>query len=240
MKLIDLTGKQFEHLLVIERDFQTQKDKNSRDVFWKCRCDCGNELSVRGQDLRQLKTKSCGCLKKENAHKINYINMIGQRFGRLLVLQEAKERIDNHVCWICQCDCGNQSIVMGKHLRSGATKSCGCLKSQGELKISEILKMNSIRFETQKTFNNCKNQLLLKFDFYLPDYQAVIEYNGIQHYKAIDFFGGEERFEQQKLIDAIKKDWCYKNNIIFVEIPYEDYKKIDFNYLINKIKGENK
>ena len=56
-KAIDLTGQKFNRLLVLERD--TKKDK-SRQAWWKCRCDCGKEISVRGYCLRNGNTQSCG------------------------------------------------------------------------------------------------------------------------------------------------------------------------------------
>lgn len=54
------------------------------------------------------------------------IDMVGTKFGRLTVIEEAKSD-KNRACWLCQCDCGNQCIVKGKYLRNGDTKSCGCL-----------------------------------------------------------------------------------------------------------------
>lgn len=69
---------------------------------------------------------------------------------------------------------------------SGNTKSCGCLASEGERIIQSILEQNNISFKKQKTFQTCfnpKTNALLKFDFYLPDYNCCIEFDGIQHYK---------------------------------------------------------
>lgn len=235
---IDLTNCRYGRFIVLERDKETQKQKNSKEVYWKCQCDCGKIFSARGHDIRQNKILSCGCLKKENTRNINFIDLTNQKFGKLTVISESSQKTDNHVKWNCLCDCGNSCVVSGRALRSGETKSCGCLKSSGELKIIQILFENNIRFETQKTFEGCKNCFLLKFDFYLPDYNAVIEYNGEQHYCPIEFLGGEKRFQQQQKNDNIKKDWCLKNNIKFIEIPYFDYKKIDLQYLKNKIIGE--
>lgn len=60
---IDLTGQKFERLLVIKKANKTDKSKS---VYWTCNCDCGNKnLEIRGQDLRNGNTKSCGCLQKE-------------------------------------------------------------------------------------------------------------------------------------------------------------------------------
>lgn len=63
MKLIDLTGVRFSRLLVINRS----DNLNTKEVSWDCKCDCGNTVSVRGYDLRRLRTKSCGCLQRDEA-----------------------------------------------------------------------------------------------------------------------------------------------------------------------------
>ena len=75
-------------------------------------------------------------------------------------------------------------------LRAGGVISCGCFKSsKGELKISKALKKLKINYENQKSFNNCRNpetNRKLFFDFYLPDYNCCIEYDGEQHFIAND------------------------------------------------------
>ena len=98
------------------------------------------------------------------------------------------EYIDNknNRFWKCKCECGNTTIVQGTSLRNNHTKSCGCLSSKGEYSIIQFLQKNNIEFETQKTFNDCRfpdTKALAKFDFYLPQYNICIEFDGIQHFK---------------------------------------------------------
>jgi hypothetical protein len=69
---------------------------------------------------------------------------------------------------------------------------------------------------------NCKNKLTLPFDFYLPEFNLCIEYNGIQHYKPVNNFGGSERFLNQIKNDNIKKKYCDNNNIKLLIIKYND------------------
>lgn len=63
-----------------------------------------------------------------------FIDMTGQRFGRLTVIKRAKNHIQpngvNVVMWECKCDCGNEIIVSGMSLRRGDTKSCGCFHKE--------------------------------------------------------------------------------------------------------------
>ena len=55
------------------------------------------------------------------------INMIGNKFGLLTVVEKVKKSKDGENSWLCKCDCGNQKIILGYSLRSGRTKSCGCI-----------------------------------------------------------------------------------------------------------------
>lgn len=60
---------------------------------------------------------------------MNIVDLTGQRFGHLTVLRRLDERRNGQVCWLCQCTCGNQSVVSSGNLRSGGTKSCGCQRN---------------------------------------------------------------------------------------------------------------
>ena len=87
MNRIDLTGQRFGRLVV-----QREADRKHGEVAWLCRCDCGNEVIVTGYKLRHGHTRSCGCLRSENG-KTHAIDMTGQRFGRLTVVERAEALI---------------------------------------------------------------------------------------------------------------------------------------------------
>lgn len=95
-----------------------------------------------------------------------------------------------------------------------------CNASKGERTIAIWLDRNNISYEPQKIFKDCKDKRYLPFDFYLPNYNICVEYNGIQHYEPIGYFGGEEGFKGVIKRDKIKKDYCNANNILLVAIPY--------------------
>ena len=125
-KVIDLTGQRFGKLTVLR---EAEKKAGKKGVYWLCQCDCGNTKVVYGGDLRRGRATSCGC------NPIwNKIDLTGQRFGKLTVLHEAeKEAGKKGVYWVCQCDCGNTTVVHGQHLRKGLTKSCGCNRYQNKV-----------------------------------------------------------------------------------------------------------
>lgn len=95
-----------------------------------------------------------------------------------------------------------------------------CNESSGERQVRQWLNRYGIKYEYQKSFKNCRDILPLPFDFYLEDYNIAIEYQGGQHYKPVERFGGEEKFKLQQKHDNIKKEYCKNNNIRLLEIPY--------------------
>ncbi|QQX25935.1 hypothetical protein [Heyndrickxia sporothermodurans] len=103
-----------------------KKEVNKRR--WLCQCDCGNQLPVITDSLRNGNTKSCGCNKNEWISEKNSPDLTGKRFSKLKVLRRNLEKTNNnHTFWECQCDCGNTTVVDSSNLISGNTKSCGCL-----------------------------------------------------------------------------------------------------------------
>ena len=85
--------------------------------MWKCICDCGTEKVVYGGHLESGHTKSCGCIRPPRT------KLYGQIFGRLTVLDW-----EGNGKWRCLCECGNEVLVQTDNLKSGNTKSCGCLQ----------------------------------------------------------------------------------------------------------------
>lgn len=127
---IDLTGKKFGRLTVLKR---AKNDKNG-STKWLCRCDCGNERIISGKSLRNGHTQSCGCLNKERTSAHSLTDHTGERFGRLVVRSRADDYVapngKHHVMWLCQCDCGKQTVVDVCQLTAGKTLSCGCLREE--------------------------------------------------------------------------------------------------------------
>lgn len=238
MQFQDLTGNKYGKLTVLERDFSNARNKK-KAVYWFCKCDCGNIKSVRADHLKAGKTQSCGCFRTEQ----NLKNEIGNRYGKLTVIERDVNEKDGTARWKCQCDCGNIITERGTLLRNGQVRSCGCLNSKGELKINQILNNLKIEYSSQYHFSDLKGDNdFLSFDFALFNNHklfGVIECQGEQHYRPIDFFGGEEQFKKQKEYDNKKIFYCKENNIKFIEIPYWDYDKISESYLKEKIYGSN-
>jgi len=110
-------------------------------------------------------------------------------------------------------------------------------RSFGEYYIEEFLKYNQINYKKEKSFDNCRSpkNRVLRFDFYLIDYNILIEYQGIHHYKPVNKGYRAKRVHNTTMLhDSIKKEFCKDNNIELIEIHYKDLKNI-FDVLIEEL-----
>jgi hypothetical protein len=96
--------------------------------------------------------------------------------------------------------------------------------SYGEVLIADFFDRNEIKYIYNKSLKDCISSSKLRFDFYLPDFNVCIEFDGMQHFKPVEMFGGMEEFEKLKVRDEIKNKWCEVNG----------FELIRFNYLQQK------
>lgn len=102
-----------------------------------------------------------------------------------------------------------------------------CRESKGEKEIRRILIENDIEFIKEYRIKDCKFKTSLPFDFYLPKLNIFIEYDGEYHYQIIDFFGGLDKFISRKINDTIKTEYCKRNDIKLIRIPYWEKNNIE-------------
>lgn len=116
---------------------------------------------------------------------------------------------------------------------------CSKGSSKGEKVIQKFLKDNNILFITEKTFSNLvgdDSRSRLRFDFYLPEYNSCIEYQGKQHFIPYDNSDEEKiLFEKRQRYDTIKKEYCKNNNIKLFEITYKDNIKTSLSKIIDSL-----
>ena len=234
---INLKGQKFHSLLVLEEVPKTER-KNAKKVEWKCQCDCGNITTVVSNYLLSGHTKSCGCRRAEAARENFTKNIQNQKFNKLLALEPTNQKgADGSIIWKCQCDCGNIHYASTNSLTTGSIGSCGCQRSRGEAKINTILFENNINYQTQFWFSDLKDKKYLYFDFAILNedntINCLVEYQGIQHYHPEALHGAWKNAPQEH--DKMKKEYCKKNNINLIEIPYTDFDIISWDYLKNKL-----
>lgn len=205
-----------------------------------CKCDCGNYIIVKSYELQFGRTCSCGCYNKElNKEKIKKIHqkyrqeriekIKGQQFGLLTALYPTEEKRNRYMVWHCQCECGNIIDVRSSDLIEGRKYSCGCITgSLGEQKIHHFLFNKNINFIREKTFDdgiNPKTKYKFRFDFYLPEYNCCIEFDGEQHFKETSMC--RNTLKERQEIDNIKNNYCSNKNIRLIRISYQDINNIE-------------
>lgn len=144
--------------------------------------------------------------------------------NKLLNPQDYKDTFTNNLN--IQCSCGNIfTTSFSNYTKHNVNTcfSCSCKESSGEKRIKEFLKLNNINFIQEKRFDDCRNIKPLPFDFYLPDYNMCIEFDGQQHYKDVGF----GNYEKTKKHDIIKNEYCKNNNIDLLRIPYWEGNSIE-------------
>lgn len=233
-KIKNLTGIRFTKLIVLFPVYV--KGRSSKRIYWLCRCDCGNYIVCRADCLQNQHIQSCGCMIVEGVYKKSQDiidEMIGERFGKLRVVKFVgykKVGVNSvgRAMFMCECDCGNNNfVVSGFSLRTGKTLSCGCLtRSIGEENIENILKANNIHFKPEYIFLDLRSDRdgYLRYDFAILDSNnspiRLIEFDGEQHFKPVNIFGGEEKFKIRQENDALKNQYALSHNIPLVRIPY--------------------
>jgi len=110
------------------------------------------------------------------------------------------------------------------HLQGSGCLNCN--ESKGEKKIDSFLRKNNILYVRQHKFDNCRNTYTLPFDFYIPSMRTAIEFDGKQHFYPMDFFGGISYYENLKMNDKIKTNYCEDNYINLIRIRYDQIDKI--------------
>lgn len=121
MRREDITGQLFGRLTAISY---------AGDRKWNCLCECGASTVVYTQQLKNGNSKSCGCFRKEHLSGLKTKDLVGMKFGRLSVISHCGTTAKNKAKWLCRCDCGKTSRVVGSGLMNGTTSSCGCLKAE--------------------------------------------------------------------------------------------------------------
>lgn len=84
----------------------------------------------------------------------------------------------------------------------------------------DFLKKIKLNFKVEKKFSKCKNKKSLPFDVYLSDKNKIIELDGVQHFRGIDVWGGDNQLAINRKHDEIKDNFCLENNIPLLRIPY--------------------
>ncbi|MEN8079152.1 hypothetical protein ABFP60_19505 [Clostridioides difficile] len=227
---------------LLSKEYVNCKDK------LKFRCECGNVFEVTFDNFKNNNKRKCNNCSMPNGKigsdgvKRPYVptnktnneflcelkRIRGNEFSPLEEYISAKTLIR-----VKHIKCGYIWSVSPDHLlnRKDNCPYCTYLgnNSKGNREVSTYLECNGYEYEREKSFDDLvgiKGQNKLRFDFYLPQNNICIEYDGEQHYKPVKIFGGEEKLRQQIQNDRIKNNFCKVNNIKLIRVPYYELNNI--------------
>jgi very-short-patch-repair endonuclease len=146
------------------------------------------------------------------------------------------ENVGKKVKIICK-DHGLFEQNIHKHLKGQGCPECS-YNSKGEEYVKMYLDQFEIKYIRQHSFDTCRYINRLSFDFYLPELKTCIEFDGIQHFKPINDFGGKNEFKNIQKRDNCKNKWCEDNNIKLIRIKYNEIDRI--KYILEKLQKVEK
>ena len=193
----------------------TKYINNRTHVLCECKI-CGCQWNVKPANIFSLNRGCPKCSKNKKKTHQEFVDEMKRVNPNIEILGEYKNAATKILC-----RCKKDGYVW-EGTPNAICHGVGCPKcnsSKGEMAVEKYLKDNNISYEIQKRFDDCKNIFSLPFDFYLPDNKICIEYDGSLHYKAVDYFGGEEALKSTQSRDKIKTNYCKEHNIGFLAIP---------------------
>ena len=211
-----------KELKLINGDVMILGEYKTTNTKIKCKCKvCGSEWETRpghllkGHGCNKCVSAKVGALRTKS-HEQFLIDLYNVN-QNIDVLDEYKNARTKLKCK-CKIDGYEWNSTPNDLLHGyGCTICC---ESQGERAVSNILNTNHIKYTREHRFDDCVNLRRLPFDFYLPDIKACIEYDGIQHFEAGEYFGGIDCFIGVQKRDLIKTNYCKDNGIKLIRISY--------------------
>ncbi len=231
-KTIKLTYQEIKINIEKEKYLLLSDEYKNAHTPLEVKCPKGHEYSVEWANWQQgYRCPYCGGTKKKEFKEIK--DFIESQGFELL----SNEYKNNETLLEVSCGKHDSYFVTFGNFQQG--KRCPhCIESKGEKRIREVLDCNNIEYIPQYKYNDCKDKKVLPFDFYLPQYNTCIEYDGQQHYHNDRFGMNEEDFEIIVLHDKIKTQYCIENNIKLIRIPYWEFDNIE-DTIITQIKNFN-
>jgi len=228
-----------------EHDVECLEDKyvdNKTKMRFKCKC--GNEYEAKWNSVIGRNQWQCPKCSGRAKWTIGEIKRICKEHG---VECLEKEYANARTKMRFKCKCGNEYVTSWDKVtrqNQWQCSECNGKTSKGETItrefLSKLLKDENL-FEEQKTFEDLVDEKLLSYDFFIPEFNILIEIQGVQHYKPIEMFGGEKQFKKQQHHDKLKREYAEQNELILIEIPWNcngiDTEEKLIEELKNKLSG---
>jgi hypothetical protein len=218
--------------------------KNNRTKIKMIHNVCNNEIEVKPLSFLQGKVRCYICSGKMKKTTDQFKQEVKTLTNNTYVVigeyvnSKTKIRIKHIEC--------NNIFEMKPNAFLSGQRCLFCKESKGEKRVRDFLQERRVDIKQQYRIEDCKNVVPLRFDFGILDASenliCLIEYDGRQHFEAINYWGGEESFKYTQNNDNIKNTYCKENNIPLIRIPYWDYQNIEqilTEQLSHLIRGEN-
>lgn len=221
--------------ILLEKEYKNNRTK------MKFKCKCGNEFITtyghfKGQNKREC--NDCGDLRRTGKFKPYTIEKVRDIIKSKECELLSNNYIKNNQKLDIKCKCGEKFVTDLATFKGKNKIRCDkCTKKQSSYSrlVEDFLIKNNIVFIKEYRFKNCRNILPLPFDFYLPKLKVCIEVDGELHYEPSRFKSSEENFAKTLFRDSIKSDFCKKNNIKLIRIPYYEIKNKTYTNRINML-----
>lgn len=208
--------------------------KNSiTNIKFKCLV-CDHEWSTSPTHINN-NLSGCPNCKNKNANqkkrftREEFINRLNEYHQGRIITHDTYEGERTELNFECTV-CGHKWKAPPKNIIRGNSGCPKCHLSIGELRIKTYLENHDYHYIYEYSFPDCRNINPLSFDFAIFEndgLKCLIEFDGAQHFRNLDFFGGEDRLKEQQARDRIKDDYCMTNNIVLLRIPYTKLDKIE-------------
>lgn len=250
----DLTGLDFDrwHVDGIAPCYYTPS--GSKIFQYYCTCKCGTKRVVTARALTSGASRSCGCLHKDIVSNLFLNDLTDEVFGDLTVVSRAENHWSQsgksmRSVWNCRCKCGHTFKVFSEHLLSGRIDACDVCSdkqtkgaSKYEFRVRQYLESiglfegesdGYIQYKTYPDLVGIGGGYLL-YDFFVTmnDNSWLIECQGEQHYKPVDWYGGQAYFEKQQEHDRRKREYAKMINVPLIEIPFTCVSYADISSLL--------
>lgn len=207
-----------------------------KKVWWDGPCGHSWQATIRNRTNKaSAGNKSCSFCANRQTNETNSLLTLYPNIAEewhptkngTLTPDKINPKVYKKIWWLGKCGHEWECLVRTRTRKIRPTNCPQCKQSKGEEKIESILQDLKISYQKEVRFKTCKDIRSLPFDFRIG--KILIEYQGIQHYKPIDFGYKKdlnEVFKEIQRRDQIKRDWCCNNNFKLVEISYTEFENI--------------
>lgn len=197
-------------------------------------CSCGKVKKTTYKNFMRSKYNCDDCFRESLKLDLATVRDYYRKNGATLL----SDKINSSDPLLFKCRCGSiSSKLWTTFKRSGCCNECAISLSKGEEEITHLLIKRQVNFVRQHRFSEDDGICNKPFDFIIKN-ELLIEFDGEQHFKPVDYFGGKDKFTRQGITDKIKNQYCIDNNIPLIRIPYWEFKNIEY-ILENVLKRYN-